>query len=52
MRFGGEMKDKHKLWIVLLLLVITVVVAINTLLKVPLTKSEKVLQDEFGRIKH
>jgi hypothetical protein len=41
--FGGEMKDKHKLGIVLLLLIVIVIVAISTLLKTPLTKNEKAL---------
>jgi hypothetical protein len=45
--FGGEMKDKHKLVIALLLLIVVVILAISTLLKTPLTKNEKVLQNEI-----
>jgi len=37
------MKDKHKLGIALLLLIVIVILAISTLLKTPLTKNEKVL---------
>jgi flagellar basal body-associated protein FliL len=42
------MKDKHKLWIALLLLIIIVILTISTLLKTPLNKSKKVLQNELG----
>jgi Tfp pilus assembly protein FimT len=45
--FGGEMKDKHKLGIALLLLIVIVILAISTLLKTPLTKNEKVLHNEI-----
>ena len=45
--FGGEMKDKHKLGIALLLLIVIVILTISTLLKTPLTKSEKVLQNDL-----
>jgi hypothetical protein len=45
--FGGEMKDKHKLGIALLLLIVIVILAISTLLKTPLTKNEKGLQNEL-----
>jgi hypothetical protein len=45
--FGGEMKDKHKLGIAVLLLIVIVILAISTLLKTPLTKNEKVLHNEI-----
>jgi hypothetical protein len=45
--FGGEMKDKHKLGIALVLLIVIVILAISTLLKTPLTKNEKVLHNEI-----
>jgi Tfp pilus assembly protein FimT len=41
--FGGEMRDKHKLGIALVLLIVIVILAISTLLKTPLTKNEKAL---------
>ena len=41
------MKDKHKLGIALLLLIVIVILTISTLLKTPLTKSEKVLQNDL-----
>ncbi|MDR0398365.1 MAG: hypothetical protein LBD98_00365 [Endomicrobium sp.] len=37
------MKDKHKLGIALVLLIVIVILAISTLLKTPLTKNEKAL---------
>ncbi|MDR2436700.1 MAG: hypothetical protein LBD17_01325 [Endomicrobium sp.] len=40
------MKDKHKLLIALVLLVVVVILAISTLLKTPLTKDGKALNDE------
>jgi hypothetical protein len=46
--FGGEMKDKHKLGIAVLLLIVIVILAISTLLKTPLTKNEKVSHNEIG----
>jgi hypothetical protein len=38
------MKDKHKLGIALLLLIVIAILIISTLLKTPFTKSKKVLQ--------
>jgi hypothetical protein len=41
------MKDKHKLVIAFVLLVVVVILAISTLLKTPLTKDGKALNDEI-----
>lgn len=46
MLFGGELKDKHKLGITLLLLIAIMILTISTLFKIPLTKNKKVLQNE------
>jgi hypothetical protein len=42
------MKDKYKLGIAVMLLVVIVILAISTLLKKPLTNTEKVLQEEVN----
>jgi hypothetical protein len=42
------MKDKHKLGIAVMLLVVIVILTISTLLRKPLTKTEKVLQEEVN----
>jgi hypothetical protein len=42
------MKDKYKLGIAVMLLVVIVILAISTLLKKPLSKTEKVLQEEVN----
>jgi flagellar basal body-associated protein FliL len=42
------MKDKHKLWIALVLLVVIIILTISTLLKTPLTKDTKVLNNEVA----
>ncbi|MDR3195622.1 MAG: hypothetical protein LBT58_02395 [Endomicrobium sp.] len=40
------MKDKHKLGIAILLLIVVVILAISTLLKTPFAKSGKALHNE------